>query len=66
MSGESKNNPTNRVKAPEKLTRRLCDDGCGQLIPAHNMITVMSTAFSPTGKISSRRKHFIKEHYKAA
>ena len=65
MSG-SKNNPENRAKVTEMLTRRLCDDGCGQLIPARNMISVLSTKFSPSGKINKVRKHYIKEHYKAA
>lgn len=63
---ESKNNPSNRVKAPEKMTRRLCDDGCGKLIPAANMTTVLSTSFNEHGKITTRRKHFIKDHYKSA
>ena len=65
MAG-SKNNPENRAKVAEQLTRRQCADGCGELIPANSMLTVMATSFSPDGKVAKMRKHFIKSHYKGA
>ena len=64
MSG-SKNRPENRVKVGEQMTRRVCecDRKCGGLISTKNMLTVVSTSFAANGRLSTRNKYFIREHY---
>lgn len=66
MSG-SKNSPENRIKASERMTRRLCecDRKCGSFISTKNMLVVMATAFAANGRLTKRRKYFIREHYGA-